>query len=96
MRKDHSAEELAERRHTLAYIRLILSRRPIFFKFPERMEAQFLKKRVESSLFYIHSGQWLLLLMFSAILGMAWVYFRELLSANHFLLFKYVYFPVGA
>ena len=46
MRKDHSAEELAERRHTLAYIRLILSRRPIFFKFPERMEAQFLKKRV--------------------------------------------------
>ncbi|HEX5359704.1 MAG TPA: diguanylate cyclase [Fluviicoccus sp.] len=89
-------EEIAERKHTLAYIRLILSRRPIFFVFPKLMEQDFQHKRVASSLFYIRSGQWLLLLMFSLIVAIAWFNFKPLMAARDYLLIKAIYAPVGA
>ncbi len=95
MRKDESAEDLAGQKHTLAYIRLILSRRPIFFRFPKDMEADFLEKRVESSLFYIHSGQWLLLAMFATILAVAWVSFRDVIIADNYWLARTIFGPVG-
>lgn len=95
MRKDESAEDLAGQKHTLAYIRLILSRRPIFFRFPKDMEADFLEKRVESSLFYIHSGQWLLLAMFATILAVAWVSFRDIIIADNYWLVRTIFGPVG-
>lgn len=91
-----TAEEVAERRHTLAYIRLITSRRPIFFTFPAAMEQDFQRKRVASSLFYIRSGQWLLLLMFTLIVAIAWFNYRPLMAARDYLLIKTIYAPVGA
>ncbi len=90
------AHDPVQQRHTLAYIRLILSRRPIFFRFPAAMESDFQKKRVESSLFYIRSGQWLLLLMFAIIVGIAWTDFQPLMTAHNYQLIRLIYVPVGA
>ena len=87
-RRDSSSDQ--------AYIRQILARRPIFFVFPPEMEADFLEKRVESSLFYIRSGQWLLLAMFLAIIAVGMVYFHDVMMANNFQLLKFVQAPVGA
>jgi diguanylate cyclase (GGDEF)-like protein len=90
------AHDPVQQRHTLAYIRLILSRRPIFFMFPAAMESDFQKKRVESSLFYIRSGQWLLLMMFAIIVGIAWTDFHPLMTAHNYQLIRLIYVPVGA
>jgi hypothetical protein len=57
---DHASEQ--------DYIRDTLHKRPLFCFFPEAMEAEFLEKRVESSQYYIRSGQWLLLAIFMALL----------------------------
>jgi diguanylate cyclase (GGDEF)-like protein len=86
----------ANRASDQQYIKQTLAERPLFFIFPPVMEAGFLNKRVEASLYYIRSGQWLLLLMFALIIAVAWFRFQELLAADHFLLLKFVEFPVGA
>ena len=86
----------ANRASDQQYIQQTLAERPLFFIFPPVMEAGFLNKRVEASLYYIRSGQWLLLLMFVLIIAVAWFRFQELLAADHFLLLKFVEFPVGA
>lgn len=77
------------------FIKQTLKNRPFFCFFPPVMEAQFVEKRVESSLYYIRSGQWLLLAMFMAIVVVAWLFFRDILLANNFYLLKFIQIPIG-
>ena len=85
----------ADRNTDLACIRDLLQRKPIFFRFPAAMEADFQAKRIESSLFYISSGQWLLIAMFLTMIAVAGIGFQKYLSTNHYFLLKYIYGPVG-
>lgn len=84
---DHASEQ--------DYIRDTLHKRPLFCFFPEAMEAEFLEKRVESSQYYIRSGQWLLLAMFTLIAFIAWTYFQDIFIADHFQQLKFIELPLG-
>ena len=86
----------ANRASDQQYIRQTLADRPLFCFFPPGMEAGFLEKRVEASLYYIRSGQWLLLFMFVVIAGVAWRFYSDLFIADNFLQLKYVEIPLGA
>lgn len=77
------------------YIRQTLKDRPFFCYFPPAMEAEFLETRVESSLYYIRSGQWLLLFMFMVIITIAWVFFQDVFTANNFYQLKFIEIPLG-
>ena len=72
------------------YIKQTLRTRPFFCFFPPIMEAGFLETRVESSLYYIRSGQWLLLAMFMAIIVIAWVFFQNVFIVNDFYQLKFI------
>jgi len=77
------------------YIKQTLRTRPFFCFFPPVMEAGFLETRVESSLYYIRSGQWLLLAMFMAIIVIAWVFFQDVFIVNDFYQLKFIELPLG-
>jgi len=85
----------ANRASDQQFIRQTLAERPLFCIFPPAIEAGFLNKRVEASLYYIRSGQWLLLLMFAVIAAVAWTRFRDLFTAEDFQLLKFVEIPLG-
>jgi diguanylate cyclase (GGDEF)-like protein len=77
------------------YIKQTLQNRPFFCFFPPVMEAEFLETRVKSSLYYIRSGQWLLLAMFLAIIVIAWVFFQDIFIVNDFYQLKFIELPLG-
>ncbi len=77
------------------YIKQTLQNRPFFCFFPPLMEEGFLETRVESSLYYIRSGQWLLLAMFLVIIVIAWVFFQDIFTANNFYQLKFIEVPLG-
>ncbi|HEX5277757.1 MAG TPA: diguanylate cyclase [Fluviicoccus sp.] len=85
----------AERADDLDYIRQTLAARPLFCHFPRHLEADFLETRVDSSRFYIQTGQGPLLFMFLVIISVAWVYFPAIFSAQDYLQLKLVELPLG-
>ncbi|RZU48017.1 diguanylate cyclase (GGDEF)-like protein [Fluviicoccus keumensis] len=84
-----------DRAADLDYIRETLAARPLFCHFPRHLEKNFLETRVESSGFYIQTGQWPLLFMFSVIVAVAWIYFPALLSVQDYLQLKFIEIPLG-
>ncbi|HEX5360554.1 MAG TPA: hypothetical protein VFW49_05620, partial [Fluviicoccus sp.] len=85
----------AERADDLDYIRQTLAARPLFCHFPRHLEADFLETRVNSSRFYIQTGQGPLLFMFLVIISVAWVYFPTIFSAQNYLQMKFIEVPLG-
>lgn len=77
------------------YIRETLQKRPLFCFFPPAMEAEFLEKRVESSQYYIRSGHWPLLAMFTLIGLIAWTFFQDIFTADDFYQLKFIEIPLG-
>lgn len=86
---------LADHADDIEYIQQTLKARPLFFTFPLALHRLFLTKRVEDSSYYIRSGQWLLLLMFSVIGVVAWTCYRDLFVADHFHILKFIEIPLG-
>ncbi len=77
------------------YIRQTLAARPFFSRFPPALEARFLAKRIDDSVYYITTGQWPLLLMFLLITWVSVGFFQEILAADNFLQLKFVEIPLG-
>lgn len=86
---------LADHADDIDYIQHTLKARPLICSFPLTINTLFLSKRVEDSSYYIRSGQWLLLLMFSVIGVVAWTFYRNLFIADHFHILKFIEIPLG-
>ena len=67
---------------TLAYVETTIAQKNIVFKFPKQLEERFIYKRAKDSQAFIHTGRYLLVLLFLTICLNVWLFFSDIVFYN--------------
>ena len=80
---------------TLAYVESKKKKKKIVFKFPSPLEERFIYKRAKDSQAFIHTGRYLLVLLFMTICLNVWLFFSDIVFYNDFEVVKSTYIPLA-
>ena len=80
---------------TLAYVETTIAQKNIVFKFPKQLEERFIYKRAKDSQAFIHTGRYLLVLLFLTICLNVWLFFSDIVFYNNFEVVKSTYLPLA-
>lgn len=80
---------------TLAYVESTVALKKIVFKFPSPLEERFIYKRAKDSQAFIHTGRYLLVLLFMTICLNVWLFFSDIVFYNDFEVVKSTYIPLA-
>ena len=80
---------------TLAYVETTIAQKNIVFKFPTQLEERFIYKRAKDSQAFIHTGRYLLVLLFLTICLNVELFFSDIVFYNNFEVVKSTYLPLA-
>lgn len=81
---------------TLTYVETTIAQKNIVFKFPKQLEERFIYKRAKDSQAFIHTGRYLLVLLFLTICLNVGLFFSDIVFYNNFEVVKSTYLPLAA
>ncbi|MBP8020749.1 MAG: hypothetical protein KAY83_05310, partial [Agitococcus sp.] len=96
LKQDNNSNNLLNNNpDTLAYVESTVALKKIVFKFPSPLEERFIYKRAKDSQAFIHTGRYLLVLLFMTICLNVWLFFSDIVFYNDFEVVKSTYIPLA-
>ena len=96
LKQDNNSNNLLNNNpDTLAYVESTVTLKKIVFKFPSPLEERFIYKRAKDSQAFIHTGRYLLVLLFMTICLNVWLFFSDIVFYNDFEVVKSTYIPLA-
>lgn len=96
LKQDSCSDNLLQNNtDTLSYVETTIAEKRIVFKFPKQLEERFIYKRAKDSQAFIHTGRYLLVILFLTICLNVAFFFSDIVFYNHFEVVKSTYLPLA-